>query len=137
MTVTLPGEADEWADRLQARLNDREAFAEAAAGFDATFRFAILPDDRYDGEPVVLTVVVADGACVAARGHDPDADYDFGLAGPYAVWVDLLTDDLDVTEAVMGGSLEFEGSEMQLLSNREAVTELVRAAQRVEAEFAY
>jgi len=137
MTPTLPGEAEAWADRLQARLNDRDAFAAAADGFDATFRFVILPDDRYDGDPVTLTVVVADGACVAARGNDPDADYDFGLAGPYAVWVDLLADDLDVTEAVMGGSLEFEGSEMELLSNREAVTELVRAAQNVEADFAY
>ncbi|WP_436928735.1 SCP2 sterol-binding domain-containing protein [Halosimplex halobium] len=137
MTPTLPDDADEWADRLQARLNDREAFTDAAAGFDATFRFVILPDDRYDGDPVTLTVVVADGACVAARGNDPDADYDFGLAGPYAVWVDLLEDEIDVTEAVMGGSLEFEGSEMALLSNREAVTELVRAAQGVDAEYEY
>jgi putative sterol carrier protein len=137
MTPTLPGEADEWADRLQERLNDREAFAAAAAGFDATFRFVILPDDRYDGDPVALTVVVADGACVAARGNDPDADYDFGLAGPYAAWVDLLEDEIDVTEAVMGGSLEFEGSEMELLSNREAVTELVRAARGVDADYEY
>jgi len=137
MTATLPGEADAWADELQASLNDREAFTEAAAGFEATFRFDILPDERYDGTPITLTVVVADGACVAARGSDPDADYDFGLRGPYAVWVDLLEDDLDITEAVMGGSLSFEGSEMQLLNNREAVTELVRAAQTVETEYAY
>jgi len=137
MTPTLPGDAEAWADRLQTRLNDREAFTDAAAGFDATFRFVILPDDRYDGEPVALTVVVADGACVAASGNDPEAEYDFGLAGPYAVWVDLLEDDLGVTEAVMGGSLEFEGSEMELLSNREAVTELVRGAQNVEIDYEY
>ena len=137
MTVTLPGEADAWADRLQTELNDSESFAETAAGFDATFHFVIAPDDRYDGEPVTLTVVVADGACVAARGSDPEADYDFGLTGPYTVWVDLLEGDLDITEAVMGGSLTFEGSEMELLSNREAVTELVRTAQGIETEYAY
>lgn len=137
MTVTLPGEAEEWADRLQATLNGREAFTEAAVGFDATFRFVIAPDDRYDGEAVTFTVVVADGACVATRGNDPDAEYDFGLAGPYSVWVDLLEGDLDITEAVMGGSLTFEGSEMELLSNRAAVTELVRAAQGLDTEYAY
>lgn len=137
MTPTLPGEADAWADELQARINDREAFVEAAAGFDATFRFDILPDERYDGNPITITVVVSDGACVAAQGSDPDAEYDFGLGGPYAVWVDLLEGDLEITEAVIGGSLTFEGSEMQLLNNREAVTELVRAAQNVETEYAY
>ena len=137
MTATLPGEADAWADELQARLNDREAFREAAGGFDATFRFDILPDERYDGDPITLTVVVSDGVCVAARGSDPNAEYEFGLRGPYAVWVDLLEDDLEITQAVMGGSLTFEGSEMQLLNNREAVTELVRAAQNVETEYAY
>lgn len=137
MTPTLPGEAEAWADQLQARLNDREAFTEAAAGFDATFRFVILPDDRYDGDPLTLTVVVSDGACVAARGSDPDAEYDFGLAGPYGAWVELLEDEIEVTEAVMGGAFEFEGSEMQLLSNREAVTELVRAAQSLDTEYEY
>ncbi|MFC7141220.1 SCP2 sterol-binding domain-containing protein [Halosimplex aquaticum] len=137
MTPTLPGDADEWADQLQAKLNDREAFTEAAAGFDATFRFDILPDERYDGNPITLTVVITDGACVAARGSDPNAEYDFGLRGPYAAWVDLLEDEIEVTEAVMGGAFEFEGSEMRLLNRREAVTELVRAAQSVDTEYAY
>ncbi|WP_123537060.1 SCP2 sterol-binding domain-containing protein [Halosimplex salinum] len=137
MTPTLPGEAEAWADRLQARLNDREAFVEAAAGFDATFRFVILPDDRYEGDPITLTVVIADGTCVAARGNDPEAEYDFGLAGPYAAWVDLLEDETEVTEAVLGGDFEFEGSTMQLMNRREAVTELVRAAQALDTDYAY
>ncbi|PSQ26791.1 sterol carrier protein [Halobacteriales archaeon QS_9_67_15] len=137
MTPTLPGEAEAWADQLQARLNDRKAFVEAAAGFDATFRFDILPDDRYDGNPLTLTVVVTDGAYVAARGSDPDAEYDFGLRGPYEAWVELLEDEVEVTEAVMGGTFEFEGSEMRLLNHRDAVTELVRAAQSVETDYEY
>ncbi|WP_459192901.1 SCP2 sterol-binding domain-containing protein [Halosimplex sp. J119] len=137
MTPTLPGEADEWADQLQARLNDREAFTEAAEGFDATFRFDIMPDDRYDGSQITLTVVITDGACVAARGSDPNAEYDFGLRGPYAAWVDLLEDEIDITEAVMGGAFEFEGSTMQLMNRREAVTELVRAAQNIDTEYAF
>jgi len=137
MTPTLPGDAEAWADQLQAQINDREAFVEAAEGFDATFRFDIMPDDRYDGNPLTLTVVVSDGACVAARGSDPDAEYDFGLRGPYGAWVDLLEDEIAVTGAVMGGDFEFEGSEMRLLNHREAVTELVRAAQSVETEYEY
>jgi putative sterol carrier protein len=137
MPPTLPTDADAWADRLQAAINDREAFAAAAAGFEATFRFEVLPDDAYPGDPVALTVVVSDGACVAARGHDRDADYDFVLRGPYLAWKDLLAGDIDVSDAVMGGRFDLEGPTTTLLQRREAVAELVRAARSVDVEYAY
>ena len=137
MAPTLPDEADAWVDRLQRELNRREEFAEAAAGFDAAFRFLILPDDAYPGDPVPITVVVADGACVAAEGNDPDADYDFELRGPYGAWRDLLEDEIDVTSAVMGGPFDLAGSTMKLMQRRDAVSELIDAAQSVDAEFGY
>lgn len=137
MGATLPGESDAWAERLQARVNESEGFAEAAGGFEAAFRFEILPDDDYRGQPVAMTLVVADGACVAARGFDRDADYDFALRGPYGAWRDLLEDDLDLTEAVMGGPLDLEGSTIALMQRRDAVAELVRAARAVDTEYAH
>ncbi|MEF8853566.1 MAG: SCP2 sterol-binding domain-containing protein [Haloarculaceae archaeon] len=136
MGATLPDEADKWADRLQERVNGGP-FAEAAGDFEATFRFEILPDDAYIGDPVALTVVVADGACVAARGFDRDAGYDFALRGPYTVWKDLLEDEVELTAAVMGGPLDLDGSTIKLMQHREAVTELVRAARAVDTDYAY
>lgn len=137
VTPILPDDAEAWADRLQARLNDSEAFATAATGFDAAFRFDIMPDERYDGDPVLLTVVVRDGVCVAAAGADASAEYDFALRGPYGAWRDLLRGETDVSAAVMDGPFDFEGSTAELLQHRDAVTELVRAAQSVETEFAH
>jgi putative sterol carrier protein len=137
MGVALPDNTEAWADRLQARVNERESFREAAAGFSATFRFLVAPDDAYDGEPRVLTVVVDDGACVAAAGHDGDADYEFTLKGPYTAWRELLEGDADVASAVLDGAFEFEGSTMQLLQRRDAVAELVRGARAIDTEFPY
>lgn len=136
MAATLPDEADEWADRLQERVNGGR-LSEVAGGFEATFRFEILPDDAYPGEPVALTVVVADGACVAARGFDRDADYEFALRGPYGVWKALLEDELELTAAVMSGPLDLEGSTITLMQHRDAVAELVRSARAVDTEYAY
>lgn len=136
MAVTLPDEAAAWADRLQRSINDREAFAAAAAGFAATFRFEILPDDAYPGDPVAVTVVVDDGACTAARAGR-DGDYDFALCGPYAAWRDLLDGELSATAAVMDGPLDVEGSTIRLMQRREAIGELLDAARAVDAEFAY
>lgn len=137
MTVALPDEADRWTDLLREELNGREAFAEATAGFEATFRLEILPDETYPGDPIALTVVVADGACPAARAGDREADYDFALRGPYSAWKDLLEDRVDVAAAVMGGTFELEGSTMKLMQRRDAVAELVRAAQTIETTYAY
>jgi putative sterol carrier protein len=136
MAATLPDEADEWADRLQERVNGGR-LSEVAGEFEATFRFEILPDDAYPGEPVALTVVVADGACVAARGFDRDADYEFALRGPYGVWKALLEDELELTAAVMSGPLDLEGSTITLMQHRDAVAELVRSARAVDTEYAY
>jgi len=137
MGATLPDDAAGWADQFQTRLNEREAFERAAANFSATFRLLVTPDERYDGEPVVFTVVVDEGAGVVAAGHDADADYDFTLSGPYTAWRALLRGEVDATAALTGGDFEVEGSTMRLLQHREAVAELVGAAQAVDTEFAY
>lgn len=136
MGPTLPDEADRWANSLQTRLAESEAFAEAASGFSATFLFAIQPDDSYDGDARTVTVVIEDGTCPAAYAGVPD-DYDFALRGPYGAWRDLLGGDLDLSSAVMGGPFDFDGSTMTVMRHRDAVAELVRAARAVDTEFGY
>ena len=136
MTLSLPAEAAAWVQSWRDRINEREAFGAAAEGFDATFRFEIEADDRLDGEPLAFTVVVEDGACTDARLAESDADYDFALRGPYDAWTALLADDLDVSAAVMDGTFDIEGNTMTLLRRQDAVTEMVTAAQNVDAEFA-
>ncbi|WP_226011529.1 SCP2 sterol-binding domain-containing protein [Halomicrobium salinisoli] len=133
MPPTLPDDADVWIDDWRSELADSDEFADAADGFTATFRFVIRPDDSYRGDPVALYLAIEDGAPVDA-GVDPD-ESDFALAGPYGAWKDLLRGDLDVTEAVMGGPFDVEGPTATLLTRREAVAELVRAARATPVEF--
>jgi putative sterol carrier protein len=137
MTHRLPDDAAEWAMAWRDRLDDSDAFAEAAAGFDADFLFEIRPDDSYDGQPVRFLVVFEDGSVPDARGADGDTDYDFALRGPYGAWKDLLTDELGVAEAVMGGPMDVDGSKLTLLNYKEAFGRMVQIARRVDTEFAY
>lgn len=136
MSTTLPEGADEWVTQWHGALTDRPAFAEAAADFTATFRFEITPDDSYDGTPIVIRLVVADGDCPAVEIAE-EFDYDFALRGPYSAWKAMLQDELDVTEAVMDGPFTIEGDTMTLLQRQDAVAELVRAARGLETTFSY
>jgi len=136
MAVTIPDEADAWSDRFKRQLNRRTAFAEAAAGFDATFRFEILPDDTYPGDPIAFSVVVEDGTCPTATAGR-DRDYDFALRGPYEAWRSLLEGRVDVSAAVLDGPFDLEGSTIALMQHRKTISELVAAAQAVDTEYAY
>lgn len=141
MTVTLPEEAPEWIQRWRERLNDNDAYAEAAegwgVGFDGDFCFEILPDDAYDGEPIRYRVELEDGRCQAAEQVDGEPDCGFALRATYTAWKPLIRGEVDVMGAVMGGDFDVEGSKMKLLSYREAATELGETAAAVETEFSY
>lgn len=137
MTLRLPADAADWATAWRDRINDREAFAEAAADFVATFRFEIRADDSYDGDPVRFRVDIDDGECTETALADGDSAYDFALRGPYGAWTDLLSGTLDVSEAVMDGTFDVEGNTMTLLQRQAAVSEMVAAAQSIDTEFQY
>jgi len=136
MSTTLPEQADIWVEQWQSQLADRPAFAEAADGFTATFRFEITPDESYDGDPVVLRVVLDDGVCTVADVID-DPEYDFALRGPYTAWKALLRNEIEVSTAVMDGPFAVEGDTIALLQRQEAVVELALAARDVETTFSH
>ncbi|MBO4247784.1 SCP2 sterol-binding domain-containing protein [Halomicrobium sp. IBSBa] len=136
MSTTLPEDADEWVTEWHGALADRPAFAEAAADFAATFRFEITPDDAYDGDPIVVRLVVDDGACPVAE-LATEFDHDFALRGPYEAWKAMLRGELDAAEAVMDGPFTVEGNTIELLQRQAAVAQLVQAARDVETTFAY
>jgi len=135
MTLRLPADAADWAVAWRDHINDREAFAAAAADFEATFLFQIRADDRYDGAPIQFLVRLADGACTETALVEDSADYDFAMRGPYDAWAALLSGDLDVSESVMDGTFDVEGNTMTLVRRQDAVSEMVGAAQSIDTAF--
>lgn len=136
MTPTLPDDADAWAGAWRDRLNDSTAFTDAVVEFEGTVRFTVRPDESYDGDPVHLRVVVADGECASADSV-AEADYDYALSGPYEAWKSLLRDELAATDAIMDGPFDVEGDPIALMSHRDAFLEMVRAARDVDVTFTY
>jgi putative sterol carrier protein len=137
MTLRLPADAADWVAAWRDHINDREAFAAAAADFTATFCFEIRADGSYDGEPIRFLVSIGDGACTETALADGGADADFALRGPYSAWADLLAGNLDVSESVMDGTFDVEGNTMTLLRRQDAVAEMVAAARAIDTEFQY
>lgn len=143
MAVRLPADADDWIDAYRRRLNDNEAFAEAASGwgveFDGDFVFEILPDDTYDGDPLFLYLAMRDGECLESTVlEDPnEVAHGFALRGDYTDWKRLIEGEIDIIKAVMTGTFDADGSTMQAMRYQQAFAEMSDTATQVDTTFEY
>lgn len=143
MAIELPAEAEAWAESFRDRLNDNDAYAEAAdgwgVGFDGDFVFEIEPDSIYDGEPLYLYLELRDGECLQTAVLDEPGDvaHGYALRGPYSDWKRIIQGEADIVASVMDGTLEADGSKMRALRYQNALVEMGETAARVETDFQY
>ncbi|MFB6188356.1 MAG: SCP2 sterol-binding domain-containing protein [Halapricum sp.] len=143
MAITLPDEAEAWIRTYRRRLNDNDAYAEAATGwgvdFDGDFVLEIQPDETYDGEPLYFYLALRNGECLEADVlEDPNAvAHGYALRGEYSDWKRLIGGDLDIVTGVMTGVLEADGSTMRAMRYQTALVEMGETAANLDTEFRY
>jgi len=143
MAIELPAEAEAWVESFRDRLNDNDAYAEAAdgwgVGFDGDFVFEIEPDSIYDGEPLYLYLELRDGECLQTAVLDEPGEvaHGYALRGSYSDWKQIIQGEADIVASVMDGTLEADGSKMRALRYQSALVEMGETAARVETDFQY
>lgn len=125
----------EWAERLERELAANEPYRAAAASWKGSLAFALQPDGT-PGFPASrgLFLDLAHGSCRAARPALPGdlESASFCLSGPAAVWLRLLSGDLEPGAALMGGGLKLiRGSFFSLLPHLRAAQALLECARLV------
>lgn len=125
----------EWAERLERELGANEPYRAAAASWKGSLALALQPDGT-PGFPVGrgLFLDLAHGSCRAARPALPGdlESATFCLTGPAAVWIRLLTGEIEPGAALMGGGLKLtRGSLFSLLPHLKAAKALLECARLV------
>lgn len=127
----------EWAERLERELRTSETYRAAAASWKGSLAFVLEPDGT-PGFPERrgLFLDLLHGSTRAVRPALP-GDLDaatFRLNGPAAVWVRLLSGDLEPGAALMGGGLKLtRGFLFSLLPHLAAAKALFECAREVSA----
>jgi len=154
-----------WFDEYRERINDDDAYAEAAADwgveFDGDFVFEMrempaddleteaMPDglaaelDRYvseeDGDHVGYAFLGLEGGeCTDAHLlEDPGAvEPGFTLTADNGTWKRLLGGELGVVDGMMSGQFDVDGDMQKLMQYSRAAVRLTEAAAEIDAEFA-
>lgn len=124
-----------WATALERELAASESYRRAAAGWKGALLFHLEPDPALGfAAERLLFLDLFHGSARAVRPALPQdrSAATFTLAGPAAVWLDLVAGRLEAGAALMGGKLRLtRGSLFSLLPHLGAARALLGCAQRV------
>lgn len=128
--------SNEWIQELKAKLNQSQAYAEAAKNWEGDFNFVIEPDGG-PTEPTVLYMDLWHGQCRDAFAvQDPAARKPaYRISGPLSVWKRVVKGELEPIPALLKGQLRLEGNMVQIMKNIQAAQELIHCCVQVPTEF--
>jgi putative sterol carrier protein len=131
--------SQEWFEALQEKLTESEAYGEEAAGwgvdFNGDFVFTIEEGDGL-AESAHYLLEVEDGDCHDVYPVDiEESDHGFELVGSYPVWKQVVKDELDPIDGIMGGDLKLNGDMQQVLRYQDSADTLVSLCTEIDTEF--
>lgn len=161
--VYFPSQA--WFAEYEQRINDNDAYAEAAAdwgvGFDGDFVFEMqgLPVDEFDTEAMPETlrdeidryvqdegteyvgysyVGLEGGECTDARLIESEdaVDAGFKLSADTETWKRLMEGDIGAVDGMMSGAFDIGGDMQKVMQYSQASVHLTEAAAEIDAEYA-
>jgi putative sterol carrier protein len=125
-----------WVKAYMDKLNDNEAYAEAASWWEGDFTFIIRKDGPLDHD-IYMWIDLWHGKArdgkVLSSPDEVKAAYTF--EGPYSNFVRLVEGKLDPIQGLMTGKFKLKGNMVKVMRAVKAAQELVRTISLTETEF--
>ncbi|MFB6164211.1 MAG: SCP2 sterol-binding domain-containing protein [Haloarculaceae archaeon] len=98
-----------------------------------------LEDNVTDDGTVYAFIGLKDGGCdeVDTLGSLDERDKGFVITGEYDQWVRLVTDEMDVVEAIMSGKMELDGDMQKMLQYSDAALTMTDVASQLDKRFLF
>jgi putative sterol carrier protein len=127
---------DEWAKALMEKINESEAYAQAAKTWEGDFYFILETDDHFP-EPVYIYMDLWHGKCREAFvTADPSVkDPIFRMSGPLRNWRRVIEKKLDPLQGILTRQFILKGDMVKVMRAVKAAQELVNCTTLVPTEF--
>ena len=130
--------SEEWLEEYVRRINDSEAYRQAAAQWegDVTFVFEAEPDKGVP-EDIYGRMDLWHGECREAGlvTKEEGEGASFVIRAPYSRWKEVIKKELDPVKGMMQGKLKLKGDLPTIVRYVKASNELVNLATTVPTEF--
>jgi putative sterol carrier protein len=130
--------SEEWLDEFVQRINQSQAYREAAATWegDVCFVFEAEPDKGVP-ETIYGWLDLWHGECRGGKmvSQEEGEKATFVISAPYSRWKEVLKRELDPVKGMMQGKLKLKGDLPTIVRYVKASNELVNLAGTVPTEF--
>ena len=134
MAIKFPSE--EWLKELEAKLNESESYAQAAATWEGDIIFVILPDDVYKDTMYGYIDLQHGKASGARKLNGPDEQKaKFTMTAPFSTWRKVNEGRLDPLQAMFSGKIKVIGSMAQIQRTPKATYEMTKIACKIDTDF--
>jgi putative sterol carrier protein len=127
---------DEWANALMKKINDSEAYAQAAKAWEGDFYFIIEAGEKIP-EPIYIYADLWHGKCREVFAtNDPSAkDPIFRMSGPLESWRRVIEKKLDPLQGILTREFTLKGDMVKVMRAVKAAQELVNCTTRIPTKF--
>lgn len=134
MALVFPSE--EWLKELSDRLNADPNYAKAAANWEGTFVFHILPGEGLD-EEYILWADPTHGIWKDPKRikNINEETVNHGLTGIYSIWKKVIKGELDPIRAMITRKMKVIGSMAYILKFKKGSDIIIKTLKGIETNF--
>jgi putative sterol carrier protein len=127
---------NEWAKAFMEKINESEAYAQAAKTWEGDFYF-IIEEGRQFPEPVYIYMDLWHGKCREAFATTEPSVKDpvFRMSGPLVNWRKVVEKKLDPLQGILTRQFKLTGDMVKVMRAVKAAQELVNCTTLIETEF--
>ena len=127
---------DEWIKVLMEKINESEAYAQAARNWEGDFYFVLDAGEGIE-EPIYLYMDLWHGKCREAFASTDRTVKDpvFRMSGPLGKWRQVIEKKLDPIQGLLTRQFKLKGDMVMIMKNVKAAQELVNCTTLVPTQF--
>ena len=128
--------SDEWAKAFMEKINESEAYAQAAKTWEGDFYFIVQAGDKVP-EPIYIYVDLWHGKCREAFSTRDASVKDpvFRMSGPLENWRRVIEKKLDPLQGLLTRQFTLKGDMVKVMRAVKAAQELVNCTSLVPTAF--
>lgn len=126
-----------WADAYKESLNNNPNYEKSAKDWEGALILQFISEGKKLTEDARLWLDLWHGKCRDARfvESDDEMEHEYKISAKESVWIDLINDAIDPTQAMMLGKFKISGNTSKIMRYPRAAAYIIKYLKRLLSEW--